>query len=45
MCATPFFTIEAAANTQSFDAAEYVVRILPEGVLIYEELDELILDI
>lgn len=38
------FTTEAAAQ-QSFDAAEYVVRITPEGVLVYEEVDFIVLDI
>lgn len=39
---TSFTTTEAAA--QSFDAAEYVVRITPEGVLVYEEQDFIVLN-
>lgn len=34
---------EAAVN--HLDAAEYVVRITSEGVLVYEEVDVIVLDI
>lgn len=30
---------------QQFDAAEYVVRVLDSGVVIYEECDIIVLDI
>lgn len=43
MNAQQTFTTEAAG--QQFDAAEYVVRITPEGVVVYEEVDAILLDI
>lgn len=42
MCATPFFTTEAS---QQLEASEYVVRILPCGAVIYEEMCELTINI
>lgn len=34
-----------AADSQFFDAAEYIVRVLECGTVVYEEVDALILDI
>jgi hypothetical protein len=36
---------DSAAAANQFDGAEYIVRVLEGGVVIYEELDEIVLDL